>query len=97
MTHSRIREFPELASLAHWFRSARIRDLKQARVAPLNGVVRGRGLIFHLAPSNVDSVAIYSWLIALLAGNTNLVRVSQRRSPQFNFILDVKLFSKSNF
>ncbi len=89
LTNPRIREFPELAALAHWFRGARLRDLEQTHPMPIDAVVRGRGLVFHLAPANVDSVAMYSWLIALLAGNVNWVRVSQKPSAQFDFILSV--------
>lgn len=91
LTHPRIREFPELAALAHWFRAARLRDLTQSYLPPKDVVVRGRGLVFHLAPANVDSVAMYSWLIALLAGNVNWVRVSQKPSAQFDFVLSVLL------
>lgn len=89
LTNPRIREFPELAALAHWFRAARLRDLERCRHQLADSVVRGRGLVFHLAPANVDSVAMYSWLIALLAGNVNWVRMSQKPSSQFDFILTV--------
>jgi hypothetical protein len=89
LTHPRIREYPELAALAHWFRPARLRDLGQRFREPEDAVVRGRGLVFHLAPANVDSVAMYSWLIAFLAGNVNWVRVSQKPSAQLDFILTV--------
>lgn len=89
LTHPRIRSFPELAALAHWFRAARLRDFAQSYTQPANAAVRGRGLAFHLAPANVDSVAMYSWLIALLAGNINWVRVSQKPSAQFDFILTI--------
>lgn len=89
LTHPRIREFPELAALAHWFRTARLRELEQTRPTLTDTIVRGRGLVFHLAPANVDSVAMYSWLIALLAGNVNWVRVSQKPSTQFDFIMAV--------
>ena len=89
LTHPRIRAYPELAALAHWFRAARLRELAQACHEPADAVLRGRGLVFHLAPANVDSVAMYSWLIALLAGNVNWVRVSQKPSAQFDFILSV--------
>ncbi len=89
LTHPRIREFAELAALAHWFRGARLRDLEQIYPTPIDAVVRGRGFVFHLAPANVDSVAMYSWLIALLAGNVNWVRVSQKTSAQFDLILSV--------
>ncbi len=89
LTHPRIREFPELAALAHWFRAARLGELEQTRPTLTDAVARGRGLVFHLAPANVDSVAMYSWLIALLAGNVNWVRVSQKPSAQFDFLLTV--------
>jgi hypothetical protein len=89
LTHPDIHDFPELAVLGHWFRAARMRDLARNRYQPADTVVRGRGLVFHLAPANVDSVAMYSWLIALLAGNVNWVRVSQKQSAQFSFVLSV--------
>lgn len=90
LTHARIREFPELAALGHWFRPARLQDLA-ARHAPSPESTRvvGRGLAFHLAPSNVDSVSMYSWILSLLAGNTNVVRVSQKLGPQLDFVLDI--------
>lgn len=86
----RVRQFPEFAALAHWFRAAGLKDL--ARRYPGNtpeALVLGRGLAFHLAPANVDSVFMYSWLISLLAGNTNIVRVSQKLSLQLEFLIDV--------
>ena len=83
----KVREFPELAALGHWFRKARLLDMAQNSRTPVRGRAQiGRGLAFHLAPSNVDSVFMYSWLISLLAGNTNLVRVSQKGGPQQDFL-----------
>lgn len=86
----RIREFPELAALGHWFRKARLLKMAQSyRKGDRGSTQIGRGLVFHVAPSNVDSVFMYSWLISLLAGNTNLVRVSQKGGPQQDFLLEV--------
>ncbi len=79
----RIREFPELAALGHWFRKARLMEMARTHGSGYQGGVRlGRGLAFHIAPANVDSVFMYSWLLSLLAGNSNIVRVSQNASPQ---------------
>jgi len=90
LTHPQVREYPELAAMAHWFRAARLRALGAGYPAELpDAFVRGRGLAFHLAPANVDSVFMYSWLISLLAGNTNIVRVSQKLSPQLGFLIEV--------
>jgi hypothetical protein len=82
------RQHPELAALAHWFRPAALRDLA-LRYAPRPGEqLLGRGLAFHLAPANVDSVATYSWLLSLLAGNANLVRMSQKASEQLDVLVE---------
>lgn len=90
LTHARIREFPELAALGHWFRPARLRDLaQQSAQHRRDDYTVGRGFAFHLAPANVDAVSMYSWLLSLLAGNTNLVRVSQRVGPQLDFVFSL--------
>lgn len=90
LTSRNVRDFPELAALAHWFRKARLVEMARTACTPIYGRVRiGRGLAFHLAPSNVDSVFMYSWLISLLAGNTNLVRVSQKGGPQQAFLMAI--------
>jgi hypothetical protein len=90
LTTPSVRAFPELAALGHWFRKARLLDMAQTCCPPVKGQVQiGRGLAFHLAPSNVDSVFMYSWLLSLLAGNTNLVRVSQKGSEQLDFLIRI--------
>jgi hypothetical protein len=83
------RGFPELLALGHWFRAARLRDLALEH-APNEGSVRlGRGLAFHLAPANVDSIFLYSCLLSALAGNVNVVRLSQKESPAVDHVVAV--------
>lgn len=88
LTHPQARQFPEMAALGHWFRGASLRDLAAQYPARPGFLRLGRGLAFHVAPANVDSVFMYSWLLSLLAGNANLVRVSQKGSPQQDFVID---------
>lgn len=88
LTHPLARQFPEMAALGHWFRGASLRDLAAQYPARAGFLRLGRGLAFHVAPANVDSVFMYSWLLSLLAGNTNLVRVSQKGSPQQDFVIE---------
>lgn len=79
------RGFSELMAMAHWFRPANLLRMKnnfQSGVIESNKHFVAKGLVFHLAPSNVDSVFIYSWLLALLCGNANIARVSRRRTAQ---------------
>lgn len=86
------REHPELMAMAHWFRPASLRELRANFLAGNEGrqdVFVPRGVVFHIAPSNVDSVFIYSWLLSLLCGNANIARVSRRRSPQMRAFFDV--------
>ena len=90
LTTRSVRDFPELAALGHWFRKARLLEMARTYCKPVRGQVQiGRGLAFHLAPSNVDSVFMYSWLLSLLAGNPNLIRVSQKGGPQQDFLIDI--------
>jgi hypothetical protein len=90
LTSTDIRLHPELAALGHWFRGVNLQQLLlKYPTDNEDSLVLGRGLAFHVAPSNVDSVFMYSWLLSLLAGNVNLVRVSQKASPAQAFLIDV--------
>ena len=85
-----LRAHPEIVALAYWFRPAAIAAL-QTRYAELGrqGLLRPRGVVFHIAPANVDSVFVYSWFLSLLCGNRNIVRISDRDSPHRDRLLDV--------
>ena len=68
----------ELKSLGFWLRSAHLYKLKDAYEQQNKGIKLGRGLCFHIAPSNVPLLFFYSCAIGLLAGNSCLVRISGR-------------------
>ena len=88
LTSPYLREFPEVTALGYWFRTAHLREMSRAQTNHIAGHIQiGRGLAFHLAPSNVDSIFMYSCLISLLAGNINLVRVSQKQAKQQDFLM----------
>jgi len=77
-----LRRFPELATLAHWFRPAAIEHLSQLAKSSGGELALARGLIFHMAPANVDVLFAYAWLMSVLCGNRNLARLSQKPSTQ---------------
>jgi hypothetical protein len=90
LTATGIRQPPELAAMGHWFRGANLHQLAQRYAHDTaDALVLRRGLAFHVAPSNVDSVFMYSWLLSLLAGNVNVVRVSQKASAAQTFLISV--------
>jgi hypothetical protein len=83
--------YPELQALAFWMRKAELVRLQQEFEAALTtDVVKSpRGLVFHLPPANVDTIFVYSWLLAVLAGNRNLIRLSQRATPQTELLCSI--------
>lgn len=73
------RQSEETAAFGFWCRPAHLRQLRLRHDCGLPRL--GRGHIFHVAPSNVPALFGYSLAIGLLAGNSNTVRLSQRRGP----------------
>lgn len=84
---------PEMIALGYWLRKANISRLAEQAAVPssvtCHAVRLPRGLVFHVAPSNVDTIFIYSLVISLLMGNKNLVRLSSKSSEQQQLILKV--------
>lgn len=79
------RSYPELQALAFHMRRATLAQLRaeyEALLTP-HTVLVPRGTVFHMPPSNVDTIFLYSWLTSVLMGNRNIVRLSQRESSQF--------------
>ncbi len=84
---------PDLAALGFFLRPA---ALKQALQQYKHADLMPLGLTFHLVPSNVPTVAFYSWLATLLQGNSAVVRLSSRRNPVQDAMLDLlnQMFSE---
>lgn len=86
----RFKRYPEIISLAFWMRRKNILSLHADFVSRNNNILRvacGRAL--HFAPSNVDTIFIYSLFLSLLSGNQNIVRVSSKNSEQQSLILSI--------
>jgi Acyl-CoA reductase (LuxC) len=77
---SAARRFPELQALAFWLRKSELQRMKEQFEALCGDrtVMVPRGLVFHIPPSNVDTIFIYSWITSALAGNANIIRFSER-------------------
>jgi len=84
-----LRAHPELATLAHWFRPAAQEHLSRRLQVPDNEHLLARGLVFHLAPANVDVLFAYAWLMSVLAGNRNIARLSQKPSTQRDALVSI--------
>ena len=83
------RQFPDVVTFAFFCRRGNLIKLREnSQLSTFNFQLRlGRGLIFHIAPSNVPVNFAYSVVAGLLAGNTKVVRVSQKQFPQVDIIV----------
>ncbi len=78
--------YPDVVTFAFWIRGASTKKL-QERFCRADGPVRlGRGVAFHIAPSNVPVNYAYSLTAGLLTGNANIVRVPSKDFPQVGII-----------
>ncbi len=83
MTDPVARVHPELMTLGFFMRKTELVRMRREHEAALRPelVQVPAGLVFHVPPANVDTIFMYSWLLSVLAGNANLVRLSGRASP----------------
>ena len=81
------------AHFAFWTRRAALMKLAASFAArvPQHALARPRGLVFHLPPQNVETVFLYSWALAYLSGNANIVRLPQAISARMQAIVDLFL------
>ena len=78
------RAFPDVVTFGFWCRRASLRSMRDSRSG--SDVRLGRGLVFHVAPSNVPVNFAYSLAAGLLAGNANAVRLPSALFPQVGIV-----------
>ena len=90
-------EHTDLISFAFWIRE---KNINKIRASYINEEIRlGHGLAFHIAPSNVALNFAYSFVLGLLAGNSNIVRVSKTKFEQNKIFFSImnKLLKEKRF
>lgn len=76
----------DVTSYAYWIRKASIENVKTKHIDYKNRI--GRGIAFHVAPSNVPVNFAVSMTSSLLAGNCTIIRVSNKQFIQVEIICD---------
>lgn len=76
--------FPDVLTFAFWCRKANVLKLKEEYPFVCNHI--GRGVVFHIAPSNVPINFAYTLTFGMLAGNANIVRVSEKDFEQTKIV-----------
>lgn len=84
------RIYPELVAMAFWMRKSNIVKLKND-FEKEKGVRLwlARGTVFHIAPSNVDTIFVYSWFLSMMIGNINIVRLSSNINEAVSILIDL--------
>lgn len=83
------RQYPDVVTFAFFCRRGNLLKQKEIYKSSTSNLQPrlGWGMVFHIAPSNVPVNFAYSVVAGLLAGNTNVVRVSQKQFPQVDIIV----------
>lgn len=73
---------PEVQALAYWCRPSEVARLKSSfeQLTAGQACSAPRGTVFHVPPVNVETLFLYGWILAILCGNRNVVRISSRAS-----------------
>jgi len=85
LKHTIGRAYPDVAALGFWCRKGNL--TKMRTYCPEHAIRLGRGLCFHVTPSNIPINFAFSYLFGLLAGCANIVRLPSKRFAQAEFCL----------
>ena len=92
------RTLPDVVTFAYWCRKANI-ERQAAILDEGRGVRLGRGIAFHIPPTNVPVNFAFSWVFAMLAGNANILRLPNGDFPQVPAVMHAveALFAEDRF
>lgn len=83
------KKYPDIVTYGFWIRRTSLiqyRNRYQERLDDDIRICMGRGVVFHIAPSNVPINYMYSFTVGLLTGNINIVRISSKEFEQISIV-----------
>lgn len=87
MANSLAKAYSDVITFAFWIRKSSLQKIKEKFARKEQGIIRlGKGVVFHIAPSNVPVNFAYSLVAGLLTGNANIVRVPSKGFAQVEMI-----------
>jgi hypothetical protein len=92
------KKYPDVATFAFFCRKANLSKLKTNH-CNASEIRIGKGIAFHVAPSNVPVNFAYSLITGLLSGNINIVKIPSKHFEQIDIIINAinKTLEKSEF
>ena len=91
----KINLYPDLIYLIFWCAKFKNKIINRKE----NYLRLGRGLIFHICPSNVPTNFIYSFFFGLISGNSNIIKVPSKKFKEKEIILNIikSLFKRKKY
>lgn len=86
MTNEKARVLPDVVTLGFWIRESSLLSIKDRFLDGVDNYHVGRGVVFHISPSNVPVNYAYSLFSGLLCGNASVVRIPSKEFPQIKII-----------
>ena len=84
----RAKNYPEVVTFAFFCRKGNLLQLKKKYLHE-NSLRLGRGLVFHITPSNMPVTFAYSLVFGIISGNVNIVKVPSEKYTQAAIILSL--------
>lgn len=84
---SNAKQYSDIITFAFWCRKTNLLRMKEEANIEENRL--GRGLVFHITPSNIPINFVFSYAFGLLSGNANLVRVPSKPFIQISIVRDI--------
>lgn len=85
LNNDQAKQYSDVITFGFWCRKASIKNMQKHYAGNLVNKI-GRGIAFHIAPSNVAVNYAYSLVVGLLSGNANVVRLSSKEFDQVKII-----------
>ncbi len=86
-----VKHYPDVATFAFYCRRSNLNKTKR-EFSKDSFINVGRGVVFHITPSNVPVNFAYSLLAGMITGNVNIVRVPSKTFPQVQIIVNALVY-----
>ena len=80
------RSEPSIVAAGYWLRKKHLLTIKQQYHDRCN---TAKGVAFHIAPGNVDTLFFYSIVVSVLSGNQTILRISNKLTQETQFFIEL--------
>lgn len=84
LKNSALRKYPDIMAYGFWIRRRNLENLGERYKN--NQLKMGRGVAFHITPSNIPIQFAVSLVYGLLSGNINIIRISDKEFVEVDII-----------